>query len=51
MMFSLKWREMLEATPNLDFYQDSVVGLLVDGSAVVGVVTQLGIKVYSKLLY
>ena len=48
MMFSLKWREMLEATPNLDFYQDSVVGLLVDGSAVVGVVTQLGIKVYSK---
>ena len=48
MMFSLKWREMLESTPNLDFYQDSVVGLLVDGSAVVGVVTQLGIKVYSK---
>ena len=48
MMFSLKWREMLEATPNLDFYQDSVVGLLVDCSAVVGVVTQLGIKVYSK---
>ena len=48
MMFSLKWREMLEATPNLDFYQDSVVGLLVDGSAVVGVVTKLGIKVYSK---
>ena len=48
MMFSLKWREMLEATPNLDFYQDSVVGLLVDGSAVVGVVTQLGIKVYSR---
>ena len=29
MMFSQKWRELLEKTPNLDFYQDSVVGLLV----------------------
>ena len=48
MMFSLKWREMLESTPNLDFYQDSVVSMLVENSTVVGVVTQLGIKIYSK---
>ena len=39
---------MLEATANLDFYQDSVNGLIVDGTAVVGITTQLGIKIYSK---
>ena len=27
MLFSWKWRLMLENTPNLDFYQDAVVGL------------------------
>ena len=48
MMFSQKWREMLEATPNLDFYQDSVVGMMVEKSAIKGVVTQLGLKIYSK---
>jgi len=48
MMFSSKWREMLESTPNLDFYQDSVVSMLVENSTVTGVVTQLGIKIYSK---
>ena len=48
MMFSLKWRELLEQTPNLDFYQDSVVGLLVDNNSVCGVVTQLGLKIQSK---
>ena len=50
MMFSHKWREMLEATPNLDFYQDSVFGLIVDGTTVVGVTTQLGIKIYTKIV-
>ena len=48
MVFSAKWREMLEQTPNLDFYQNSVVGLLVDKNSVCGVVTQLGLKIYSK---
>ena len=48
MMFSLKWRELLEQTPNLDFYQDSVVGLLVNNNSVCGVVTQLGLKIQSK---
>ena len=48
MMFSLKWRELLEKTPNLDFYQDSVVGLLVKKNIVCGVVTQLGLQIESK---
>src|SRR5690625_2915867 len=29
MMFSQTWRMMLEQTPNLDFYQDMVTGILV----------------------
>ena len=48
MMFSQKWRELLEETPNLDFYQDSVVGLLVKKNKINGVVTQLGLKIKSK---
>ena len=34
MMFSQKWRELLEDTPNLDFYQDSVIGLIVDNKTI-----------------
>src|SRR5690606_36381481 len=30
MLFATTWREMLERTPNLDFYQDMVKGLLVE---------------------
>jgi len=48
MIFSSKWRELLEQTPNLDFYQDSVVGLIVNKKSVCGVVTQLGLKIQSK---
>ena len=42
MLFSIKWREMLEKTPNLDFYQDMVKGLLVKDGKVEGVRTGLG---------
>ena len=48
MMFSQKWRELLEDTPNLDFYQDSVIGLIIDNKTIKGVVTQLGLKIKSK---
>jgi tRNA uridine 5-carboxymethylaminomethyl modification enzyme len=42
MLFSLKWREMLEQTPNLDFYQDMVKELVVKEGRVEGVKTGLG---------
>ena len=42
MLFSLKWREMLEKTPNLDFYQDMAKTLLIKNGRVEGVVTGLG---------
>ena len=45
--FALKWREMLENTTNLDFYQDMVVGLIIEKSTIKGVVTGLGNKIYS----
>ena len=47
-MFSSLWREMLEKTPNLDFYQEMVTGLIVKKNKVAGVVTSLGNKISSK---
>ncbi len=48
MLFAQTWREMLEKTPNVDFYQDMVAGLLVKGDSVVGVTTSLGHNVKAK---
>lgn len=48
MMFALKWREMLELTSNVDFYQDSVEGLLLEQNKVIGVKTSLGHEIKSK---
>ena len=47
-LFSIKWREMLEQTPNLDFYQDMVKTLLVEKNRVVGVKTGLGHEIKAK---
>jgi tRNA uridine 5-carboxymethylaminomethyl modification enzyme len=46
--FSLVWRDLLEKTNNLDFWQDSVVSLIIEDSKVCGVVTQLGISFRSN---
>ena len=48
MLFSTSWREMLENTPNLDFYQDLVSGLLVNDGCVNGVKTGLGHEIKGK---
>ena len=48
MMFAETWRNMLEKTHNLDFYQDSVNGLLFDGSKISGVKTVLGLSIKAK---
>ena len=48
MMFSAKWREMLENTPNVDFYQDMVTGLIIKDHKVHGVKTSLGHQIYAK---
>ncbi len=48
MLFSSTWRNLLEKTPNLDFYQDSVVGLLKTDAEIRGVKTAQGHSIYSK---
>ncbi len=48
MLFAQIWREMLEQTENVDFYQDTVYNLIVEEGVVKGVVTGLGHKIYSK---
>ena len=48
MQFAECWRTMLEQTDNLDFYQDSVNGLLFDGNKIIGVKTALGLEIKSK---
>ena len=48
MLFAAKWRHMLEQTPNVDFWQETVTGLLVKGGQVRGVRTSLGIEIEAK---
>ena len=48
MLFSSTWREMLEQTLNVDFYQDMVRELIVEAGVVRGVKTGLGHLIYSK---
>lgn len=48
MRFAETWRLMLEGTPNLDFYQEMVSGILMENNKVTGVRTSLGIEIKSK---
>jgi tRNA uridine 5-carboxymethylaminomethyl modification enzyme len=48
MLFASTWREMLEQTPNVDFYQDMVKGLLVKDGRCKGVITGLGHEIEAK---
>jgi tRNA uridine 5-carboxymethylaminomethyl modification enzyme len=48
MLFSQTWREMLEGTPNLDFYQDMVNGLLVKEGRCYGVITGMGHQIKAR---
>ena len=48
MRFAEEWRNMLEQTSNLDFYQDMVNGLIIEGDKIVGVKTSLGISIKAK---
>jgi tRNA uridine 5-carboxymethylaminomethyl modification enzyme len=48
MLFAQRWRERLEQTPGVSFYQDMVKELLIKDGAVAGVVTGLGHEIRSK---
>lgn len=48
--FAQLWKSVLEKTPNLDLWQDTVVDILVDdsGKKAIGVVTQMGLEIKAK---
>ncbi|MFN8317463.1 MAG: tRNA uridine-5-carboxymethylaminomethyl(34) synthesis enzyme MnmG [Chitinophagales bacterium] len=48
MLFAGEWRSMLEKTPNLDFWQDTITNLLVENNQVIGVKTSMGIDIKAK---
>lgn len=48
MLFSQYWREMLENTPNLDFWAETVMDIIVEQGRAKGVVTQLGLEIRAK---
>jgi tRNA uridine 5-carboxymethylaminomethyl modification enzyme len=47
-LFSQKWRQLLENTPNLDLRQDEVVDLIIENDKVTGVITAIGQTFFSK---
>jgi tRNA uridine 5-carboxymethylaminomethyl modification enzyme len=46
--FATEWRNRLENIPNLDFWQEMAVGLLIEKGRVGGIVTSLGLKIEAK---
>ncbi len=48
MRFAEEWRNTLEQIENLDLYQDSVNGLIFKENKVIGVKTQLGLKIFAN---
>jgi tRNA uridine 5-carboxymethylaminomethyl modification enzyme len=48
MLFAKKWRDLLEQTHNLDFYQDMIKDIVVNEGRIEGVVTSLGIPIHAK---
>jgi tRNA uridine 5-carboxymethylaminomethyl modification enzyme len=48
MRFAEEWRLMLEGTPNLDFYQEMVKGLIIEKGKIEGIRTSLGVEIRSK---
>lgn len=48
MLFASTWREMLEQTPNVDFYQDMVKSIIIKNKKACGVITGLGHEIKAK---
>ncbi|TRX58672.1 tRNA uridine-5-carboxymethylaminomethyl(34) synthesis enzyme MnmG [Fulvivirga sp. M361] len=48
MKFAEEWRLALEQTPNVDFWQEMVTGIIVDNGKVTGVTTGMGLEIKAK---
>ncbi len=46
--FAIEWRNMLEKTPNLDFWQDTVTTIIVEENRAIGIETQMGQRIFGK---
>lgn len=44
--FSIEWRNILESLSSLDFWQDTVTNIIIEKNRAVGVITQMGLKIY-----
>jgi tRNA uridine 5-carboxymethylaminomethyl modification enzyme len=47
-LFAQEWRNILENNPNVDFWQDTAKGIIVEDGKACGVTTSLGIEIRSK---
>lgn len=47
-LFARRWRQALEEHPGIDFWQDMVKGLWMDGNELLGVITGMGLKIGAK---
>ncbi|MEO6284567.1 MAG: tRNA uridine-5-carboxymethylaminomethyl(34) synthesis enzyme MnmG [Dyadobacter sp.] len=47
-LFAQEWRNILERNPNVDFWQDTAKGIIVEDGKACGVTTSLGIEIRSK---
>jgi len=50
MVFSATWRSVLESIPDVSFWQDSVVDIIIKDDIVVGVKTALGVEINCRRL-
>lgn len=46
--FAEEWRLMLERTPNVDFWQEMITALLIEGGRITGVKTGMGLEIKAK---
>src|SRR5256714_7757879 len=47
-LFALSWRNFLEKTENIDFYQDTIRGLTISKNKITGVLTGMGHTINTK---
>lgn len=48
MMFAAKWRQMLEANENIDFWQEMITGIIVKDGRCCGIKTGIGLNIESE---
>jgi tRNA uridine 5-carboxymethylaminomethyl modification enzyme len=48
MEFAINWRDKLEKNPNISFWQEMVVDILIKDKRAIGIKTSLGLEIYAK---